>query len=599
MIVPMRKYSFLVFHADYMDFMNRIQSLGVVHIIEKKKGDLTEESQELMNKLSLYKSFVRSLTLKAGKEAAPAQGKHSFEKTYAHYSTLSAEKDKSTTLLQQYSREILAFEPWGDFDFTYISKLRKSNFKISFYTSSAAEYKSEWEDLYGAIEINRIGSTVYFICVTPKDLPLDIEAEHILLPTHPKKKIIELKDELTKHIDQLENEISSLSKACLNDIIHEQNEVARDLEFSLALEQTQSASEGKVMFLEGWVPVEKEAPLTEYLEQQNLFYETINPEESEEVPPVLLKNNSFAKLFEPITKIFSLPAYNELDLTPFLAPFFMLFFGFCTGDAGYGILILLVATVLKPKMQENFKPILGLAQWLGAAAVLFGTLSGTLFGVELAKVEVFAKFKTYFLDMNKLMVLSIILGAIQVLFGMVLNIANIVRQKGFKYALSKIGWIMIILGGAAFLGLPKLGVTLPMFATYILYGIMAIGAAFAYFYNSPDKNIFINFGAGLWDTYNMATGVVGDLLSYIRLFALGLTGGILGGVFNKLAIDLSPDIPVFGILVTITILLVGHSITLVLTILGACIHPMRLTFVEFYKNAGFEGGGKAYKPLKK
>jgi V/A-type H+-transporting ATPase subunit I len=109
----------------------------------------------------------------------------------------------------------------------------------------------------------------------------------------------------------------------------------------------------------------------------------------------------------------------------------------------------------------------------------------------------------------------------------------------------------------------------------------------------------MNIGSGLWNTYNMVTGLLGDLLSYIRLFALGLSSAILGLVFNSLAIQMSGDIPVLNIVIMVVILVIGHSINIFMSGLGAFVHPLRLTFVEFYKNAGFTGGGKKYEPFKK
>ena len=121
-----------------------------------------------------------------------------------------------------------------------------------------------------------------------------------------------------------------------------------------------------------------------------------------------------------------------------------------------------------------------------------------------------------------------------------------------------------------------------------------------FFFNSPGKNPLFNLGLGLWDTYNMATGLLGDVLSYVRLFALGLSGGILASVFNSLAVGISPDNNVvIGAIVTVLIFVVGHGITIFMNTLGAIVHPMRLTFVEFYKNAEFTGGGKKYNPFKK
>lgn len=134
------------------------------------------------------------------------------------------------------------------------------------------------------------------------------------------------------------------------------------------------------------------------------------------------------------------------------------------------------------------------------------------------------------------------------------------------------------------------------------YACMIVGALLIFIFNGPMSKIyspFVNIGSGLWDTYNMATGLLGDVLSYIRLFALGLSGSILGLVFNDLAIRMSPDVPVLHHVVMILILVLGHAMNIGLSALSAFVHPMRLTFVEFYKNSGFKGGAKKYEPFKK
>ena len=129
--------------------------------------------------------------------------------------------------------------------------------------------------------------------------------------------------------------------------------------------------------------------------------------------------------------------------------------------------------------------------------------------------------------------------------------------------------------------------------------VAGVAGSFIFLFNNLKRNIFINIGAGLWDTYNTATGLLGDTLSYIRLFALGISSAVLGLVFNDLAVNMSGDIPVVKQLVMLIILLFGHSVNLFMAGLGSFVHPMRLTFVEFYKNAGFEGGGKKYQPFRR
>ena len=131
------------------------------------------------------------------------------------------------------------------------------------------------------------------------------------------------------------------------------------------------------------------------------------------------------------------------------------------------------------------------------------------------------------------------------------------------------------------------------------------GLALAFLMNSPERyqknpatGLLINAGSGLWDAYNTATGMLGDMLSYVRLFALGLSGGILATVFDSLATGLAPDNVVLGPIVMVLIFVFGHALNMFMNVLGAFVHPMRLTFVEFFKNAGYEGGGSAYRPFK-
>ncbi len=131
--------------------------------------------------------------------------------------------------------------------------------------------------------------------------------------------------------------------------------------------------------------------------------------------------------------------------------------------------------------------------------------------------------------------------------------------------------------------------------------VIAIGAVSAlciFIFNTPGRNPLINIGAGLWDTYNMATGIMGDVLSYIRLYALGLAGGMLGGAFNNLGLMVLGDNPTWQWLPFVLILLAGHALNLLMSCLGAFVHPLRLTFVEYFKNSGYEGKGAKYNPLK-
>jgi V/A-type H+-transporting ATPase subunit I len=278
----------------------------------------------------------------------------------------------------------------------------------------------------------------------------------------------------------------------------------------------------------------------------------------------------------------------------------MLFFGLCFGDGGYGLLIVLLCAFLKRKLATETKPLLSLFQWLGGMTVVVGILTGSFFGIALVDVPAFHAVKDYFLSTDNLMTLSIVIGVIHILWGKAIGAYKTKIQKGTRLSMAPFAWIFVIASLVCVFGLPMLDVRLPEMLVYVLYGIAGVGLLIALFYNSPGKNVFFNFGAGLWDTYNIVFGMLGDALSYIRLFAVGLTGGILGGVFNSLAVSTGEGLPVAARWVCmLLILLVGHGLNFGLCMISSLVHPVRLIFVEYFKNSGFEGGGKAYTPFRK
>ena len=200
---------------------------------------------------------------------------------------------------------------------------------------------------------------------------------------------------------------------------------------------------------------------------------------------------------------------------------------------------------------------------------------------------------------------TLAIGVLQILFGMLLRVIMITCSAGFRYALGVLGWFIVVLAAALSLGLPMLDPNwaIPFFTSSspAFYAALAVGGVLMLFFNSPGKNPFVNVGLGLWDTYNNLTGILSDVLSYIRLFAIGLSGGILATVFNDLANGFVPDGSniVVRLLIMIPILLIGHGINIFMSVISSFVHPMRLTFVEFYKNAGFEMSMRSFDPLRK
>jgi V/A-type H+-transporting ATPase subunit I len=606
MVAKMKKLTFLIFHKDYEHFLHDLRELGMVHVVENKLNQTqSEQLEKLYMQWKQLSEAKKILEKYRGKKNPLPPNPVDIEKGYRlprEIEKIQADAAALTQQLQISKKERDALIPWGNFDPENISRLESAGYFIHFFVVANRDYNPEWEELYNAIVIETKSSKTYFITITKdRDIPKKLNLEAVKMPEVSLEQLNGMIDDLNAKLQENEEKLRRLT-ADLPSLEAAIAEIDSEIRFTRVQVSADHVADNKVMLLQGWVPESNEQDICNYLELKEVFYIIEDPQPEDDVP-ILLQNKKFARLFEPLTEMYTLPKYSELDLTPYFAPFYMIFFGLSLGDLGYGLFLFLVATVVKiikkTSLGKNLKDILTLAQVLGASAFFCGLLTGGFFGFNIYEINIpfVAMLKEkIFLDNNKMFVLSLVLGVVQIMFGMLLKIFNRKRQFGFKYALSTIGWFVLLLSIGIAVLLPTY---FPLFGT--AHTIVALTAGILiFFFNSPGKNPLFNLGLGLWDTYNMATGLLGDVLSYVRLFALGLSGGILASVFNSLAVGISPDNNVvIGAIVTVLIFVVGHGITIFMNTLGAIVHPMRLTFVEFYKNAEFTGGGKKYNPFKK
>lgn len=603
MITKMKKLTFLVYHKEYEDFLNSLRELGVVHVVEKQQG--VADNAELQESIRLSSRLAATLKLLQNLKTpnAPVKTGGSAERglqVLEEVDALQNEKNKLTQQLQTYAKERDALLVWGDFEPKSIEKLRNAGYAVGFYICPEGNYKEEWETEYNAMVVNRVSSKVFFVTVTPAGTEVDLDVEQAKLPAHSLARLEQMYADTEQAIAENEHKLADIAEKDIPSLQKALKEVQNNIEFSKVVLSTEQAAGDKLMMLEGWAPASSKLAIETFLDESHVYYEISDPMPGDNVP-IELNNKGFFAWFEPICKLYMLPKYNELDLTPFFAPFFMIFFGLCLGDSGYGLFLFVGATayrLIAKKLSASAKSIISLIQVLAVSTFFSGLLTGTFFGANIYELPwpFIQRMKAaIYLDNNDMFQLSLILGAIQILFGMVLKAVNQTIQFGFKYAVSTIGWIILLVSLAFSALLPKV---MPMGSTVHLV-ILGIAGVMIFLFNSPGKNIFMNIGLGLWDSYNMVTGLLGDILSYVRLFALGLSGGILAGVFNSLAKGMSPDNAILGPIVMVLIFVIGHAINIFMNVLGAMVHPMRLTFVEFFKNAGYEGGGKEYKPFKK
>ena len=496
--------------------------------------------------------------------------------------------------------------PWGEYDKKAVDGLADLGYIVRYYSVDAKKFDETWGELYPLQVVSNDGKKVWFVTVAPKGEAYSFPINETAAPegtyTEASAELAEIKAEMIGCKAGLLNAkdyIPAIKESCNNDLV--------ELDRYLAKEVGQGAAENLVTVFTGFAPVENDAELVEAFDNMGVLY---LKEEAvlEDNPPIKLKNNWFTRQFEVFTEMYGAPVYAEFDPTPIVAPFYLLFFAMCMGDAGYGLILILLGIAVAKKwiniaMLKNIGPIISI---LGAGTFAIGLVLGTAFGIDLSAAEWYPQAMKKIMITGTIagfpaqMILALGIGIFHICLAMTVKAIGYTKRFGFRETVSVWGWLLLIVGGIATAALGMAKLVSPDVIKWIVIVIGVVSALGIYIFNTPGKNPLSNIGSGLWDTYNMVTGILGDVLSYIRLYALGLAGGMLGQAFNILGgIIVGDGISVINFLPFALILLFGHSLNLAMSCLGAFVHPLRLTFVEYFKNAGYEGKGKEYNPLTK
>jgi V/A-type H+-transporting ATPase subunit I len=476
-----------------------------------------------------------------------------------------------------------------------------------FYNIGRKEFRRlELQDYIYAI-VNEIEGKIYIVFLG-RDLDDDL-ATHFDRVDLGQQTLTELKEEISEKDEEIRglNERIASYGVCLDSLKLEMAAVKDRLELQKAVNGQEQYADNKLSVLEGWYPRRKEKELLNALSGKGLTYFKSNPTRHDDVP-VLLRNDKYSRLFEPITRIFQLPNYYELDLTPIIAVFYPIFFAYCLGDAGYGIVVMLLAVLGWFTFLKNARQMVVLVFLLGAMTAVMGIIkSGSVFGIPLtvdSDVPLFRFLSGFILipdDQDYVFNafnVALMFGVLQILIGVIASIINKTIYYSFKEAIPQIGKLFIVVGVLVlFLSRMQSVEALKPFdaaAEILLYA----GIGLVLLFNDMTKPVLKRIGGGVLPLFFIFTGILGDILSYVRLFALGVASSVLGLVVNRIGMQIM-DESWWSILLGVVFLIFGHSLNLALAALGAFVHPLRLTFVEFYNNAGFSGGGKAYEPLKK
>ncbi len=348
-------------------------------------------------------------------------------------------------------------------------------------------------------------------------------------------------------------------------------------------------TDGTIVFFEGWAPAENLSEVQALLDGAGCAWEAEDPAE-EDIPdvPVRLKNNWLTKPLNMVTEMYSLPAYNNVDPNPLMAPFFILFYGIMMADMGYGILMFLAGTIIAKKYRPKgtMGHMMGLMQLCGVSTFIMGAITGGFFGdflTQVVKITTGGDFAlpALFTPLNDtLMILvgAMALGLVQIITGMAVSfIRKLKAGQVMDAVFEEVTWWIVFIG----IGLMAAGIT--NLALYVGLALIVIGPLVT---GQGFGKIMGIFGS----LYNHVTGYFGDILSYARLMALMLAGSVIAQVFNTLG-----AIP-GNIVIFLVISLAGNALNFALNLLGCYVHDLRLQCLEYFGKF-YEDGGKPFRPL--
>ena len=593
MITPMTKFSFILLNGQQNDLLEKLQEQGLVDITRSVKP-IDDHSAKLLGEVDLIGGLIQGLQKAEVPEGTQPEFIDGDIVRLAGGMLMRYAEDQEE--IKRLEAETEGLRIWGSYDLQVLHKLEAAGVPLHFHILSTKAYKPEWEQEYAVTVPYADKNRIWFVVAGEDPLPGEVPAPREDLEIIEK----ELRDK-KKHFQIVLNRIAS-AKERIPELEALKNDNLAKLDLYLAEAASVPAAEDTLVTLVGYAPTEQEAAVSATLDQTGVFY-LKEDAVVEDNPPISLRNNWFVRQFETLTDMYGRPAYDGFDPTPFISIFFLLFFAFCMGDCGYGLVLMLVGLLLKKV--PSFKDMAPLVVILGGATTVIGFLFHTFFSLDISTWQLFEPIKGIFLPAqiagnDATMILALAVGILHICLAMVVKTIHETRTKGFYASLGTWGWTLLVVGGVTVAAFSLAGVLDAALTKGIVITLGIVSALGIFVFNDPKRNKLANVGMGLWDTYNMITGLMGDVLSYLRLYALGLAGSMLGMAFNDMGLMVLGDghnailwLP-FVLLVVI-----GHTLNIAMCALGAFVHPLRLNFLEFFKNSGYEALGRNYNPLKK
>lgn len=640
-IVKMKKFTLLAFESQRAELLEKLQAFAEVEFINLQDNDFLEsnedfkdlskegldseyaECEEKLSKAKFALNFLKEYVPQKSGLQALKEGKveltlkeleekvlnSNWEAIFDKVKEKEAEFNKLDNEKTKLQSTIDSLSPWENFDasFEELESLKIPKFLGSIPKQNEESLSSELENCYLEIVSSNNDETFFFVmCNTEKKEEIaeklralgfsQFKAEEKVTPL---KTIHDSIDRMAK-IDSekffIKEELADFDEEYKTlELVNEyyENMIVRK-EATGNFLKTEN-----VMVIQGWLAADDEKELINVVkkvagDEAYLTFEDVKEDEYDKVP-TKLKNNELCTCFESITEMYSTPKYDEIDPTPLLTPFYLLFFGMMVADMGYGLLMILATgfVLKKFKLDEGTRKFIKFFFYLGFPTIVFGAIYGAFFGDLIPSLP-------RLIDTNKdittILILSIVLGAIQIFCGLGIKAYMLIKAGKPLDAFYDVGsWVItlislgVVLVGAFVGGVPSIVKTIAI--VLMIFGMVVIVLTNGRGAGSKAAEL----GQGAYALYGI-TSYVGDLVSYTRLMALGLAGGSLAGAFNMIIGLFSSNI-VALILFGPLLFVFGHIFNLALSLLGAYVHTCRLQYVEYFGKF-YEGGGRAFTPFK-
>lgn len=640
-IVKMKKFTLLAFESQRAELLEKLQSFAEVEFINLQDNDFLEnneyfkdlskdgldseyaECEEKLSKAKFALNFLKEYVPQKSGLKALKEGKveltlkeleekvlnSNWEAIFDKVKEKEAEFNKLDNEKTKLQATIDSLSPWESFDASFedLESLKIPTFLGSIPKQNEENLNSELSDCYFEIISTNNDETFFFVMcnteqkeeVTEKLRALGFSQFKSEEKVAPLKTIHDSMDRIAK-IDSekffIKEELAAFEEEYKTlELVNEYYE-----NMTVRKEATNNFLKTEnVMVIQGWIAEEDEKELVSVVnkvagDEAYITFEDVKEDEYDKVP-TKLKNNEINSCFESITEMYSTPKYDEIDPTPLLTPFYLLFFGMMVADMGYGLLMILATgyALKKFKFDEGTRKFVKFFFYLGFPTIGFGAIYGAFFGDLIPSLP-------RLIDTNKdittILILSIVLGAIQIFCGLGIKAYMLIKAGKPLDAFYDVGsWVItlislgIVLVGAFAGGVPSIVKNIAI--VLMIFGMVVIVLTNGRGAGSKAAEL----GQGAYALYGI-TSYVGDLVSYTRLMALGLAGGSLAGAFNMIIGLFSSNI-VALILFGPLLFVFGHIFNLALSLLGAYVHTCRLQYVEYFGKF-YEGGGRAFAPFK-